>query len=73
MVRSHFGAPADQGPFWRSPGDVWGEVWERYEELKSRQYLKVPRTLCDDLGGFVVVLLSRCCCIVDEASAHAMR
>ena len=58
LIWSHFGASAGQGPFWRSPGDVWGQVWERYEELKSRQYLKVPRTLCYDFGGFVVVLLS---------------
>ena len=68
-----FEAAGHQGPFGRSPGKVWGEVWERYKKLKSRQYLKAPRTLCDDFGGFVVVLLSRCCCVVDEASPHNMR
>ena len=68
LIWSHFGASAGQGPFWRSPGKVWGEVWERYEQVKSRQYLKVPCTLCDDFGGFVVVLLWRCCCVVVGAS-----
>ena len=73
LILNHFGTSADQGPFWGSPGEVWEQIWNNIGELKWRRCQKVPCTLCDDLGGFVVVLLSRCRCVAVEASLPAMR
>ena len=73
LIWSHFGTSADQGPFWGSPGEVWKQIWNNIGKLKWRRCQKVPRTLCDDLDWFVVVLLSRCRCVAVEASLPAMR